>query len=218
MPTWTWVTLGFRVWENCEIWWYTWGFFSNGWSNHFSTKGMVNAEHFLIGCFQVLRRFSGISAISRLGSRRLQISEILAARQGIEPQTYSSASQELTTTLPLLLKQQKKRPCMTDSTGSQPKFPYIYSTQHLFKLSLFSCICLHLSVRSCPKTNIPRNASDYSKFKAWKTDGQTYRRRTKRSVCGTSGPRGFQKVALCNTAMNSCSVFWMNLQSVRYCP
>ena len=42
-----------------------------------------------VGCIEGLRRFSGISAISRPGSRRymLPISEIVAAIQGIEPGT-----------------------------------------------------------------------------------------------------------------------------------
>ena len=51
-----------------------------------------------------LRRFSDISAISRLGSRRLSISEIQVAKRGIEPPTSCSASQELNhsvTTAPL---------------------------------------------------------------------------------------------------------------------
>ena len=47
----------------------------------------------LVGCIEDLRHFSGISAISRLGSRR--ISEIQMARPGIEPRTSCSASQEL---------------------------------------------------------------------------------------------------------------------------
>ena len=44
---------------------------------------------------RILRRFSGISAISRLASRRLPISEIQVTRPGIEPRTSCSASQEL---------------------------------------------------------------------------------------------------------------------------
>ena len=49
----------------------------------------------LNGCIEDLRRFSGNSAISRLGSRRLLIPEIQVVRRGIEPPTSCSASQEL---------------------------------------------------------------------------------------------------------------------------
>ena len=49
----------------------------------------------LVGCFEDLRRFSDISAIPRLGSRRLPIYEIVAARPGIEPRTSCSVSEEL---------------------------------------------------------------------------------------------------------------------------
>ena len=49
----------------------------------------------LVGCIEDLRRFSGISVISRLGSRRKPISEIQVARRGIEPHNSCSASQEL---------------------------------------------------------------------------------------------------------------------------
>ena len=59
------------------------------------SKSFTKSSKWLIGCFEDLRRFSNISAISRLGSRRLPISEIVAARQGIEPHTSCSASQEL---------------------------------------------------------------------------------------------------------------------------
>ena len=48
-----------------------------------------------VGCLDDLRRFSGISAISRLGSRRWPISEIVVARPAIEPRTSWSAGQEL---------------------------------------------------------------------------------------------------------------------------
>ena len=44
---------------------------------------------------RILRRFSGISATSRLGSRRWPIYEIQRARPGIELRTPCSASQEL---------------------------------------------------------------------------------------------------------------------------
>ena len=53
--------------------------------------------------FEDLRRFSDLSDILRLGSRRWPISEIVAARPGIEPRTSCSASKSLTTTPPLLL-------------------------------------------------------------------------------------------------------------------
>ena len=53
----------------------------------------------LVDCIEdynyVLRYYSDISAISRLGSRRLPISEIVAARPGIESRTSFSESQEL---------------------------------------------------------------------------------------------------------------------------
>ena len=49
----------------------------------------------LVGCIEDLRHFSGISAISQLGSRRLPISEIQVVRPGIKPPTSCSASQEL---------------------------------------------------------------------------------------------------------------------------
>ena len=49
----------------------------------------------LVGCIEDLRRFSGISAISRLGSGRKPISEIQMARREIEPRTSFSASKEL---------------------------------------------------------------------------------------------------------------------------
>ena len=45
--------------------------------------------------FEDLRRFSEISVISRLESRRQPISEIVTARPGIESQTFSSTNQEL---------------------------------------------------------------------------------------------------------------------------
>ena len=41
----------------------------------------------VVGCIEDFRRFSGVSAISRLGSRRLPVSEIQVARPGIEPRT-----------------------------------------------------------------------------------------------------------------------------------
>ena len=44
----------------------------------------------LVGCIEDLRRFSGISAISRLEATEIQV-----ARRGIEPRTCCSASQEL---------------------------------------------------------------------------------------------------------------------------
>ena len=49
----------------------------------------------LVGCFEDIRRLSSISVISRLGSRRKPISEIVVARSGIEPRASCSASQEL---------------------------------------------------------------------------------------------------------------------------
>ena len=39
----------------------------------------------LVGCIEDLRRFSSISAISRLGNSRDNQSEIQVARPGIEP-------------------------------------------------------------------------------------------------------------------------------------
>ena len=52
-------------------------------------------QDWLVGCIEDLRRFSGISAILQLGSRRKPISEIQVAKRGIEPRTSCSASQEL---------------------------------------------------------------------------------------------------------------------------
>ena len=49
----------------------------------------------LDGCFEDLRHFSYLSAISRLGSKRWPISEIVMVRPGIEPRTSCSASQQL---------------------------------------------------------------------------------------------------------------------------
>ena len=55
----------------------------------------VDFFHTLVGWFEDLCHFSDLSAISRLGSRRWPISEIVAERPGIEPRTSCSASQEL---------------------------------------------------------------------------------------------------------------------------
>ena len=66
---------------------------------------LINGK--LVGCFEDLRRFSDLSAISRLGAGDNQ-SEIVVARPGIEPQTSCSASQELnhyTTAAPNLWKE-----------------------------------------------------------------------------------------------------------------
>ena len=51
----------------------------------------------LVGCIDDLRRFSGISAISRLGSGRKPISEIQVARRGIEPGHLAPQAKSLTT-------------------------------------------------------------------------------------------------------------------------
>ena len=59
------------------------------------SKSFAKSSKWLVGCFEDLRRFSNISAISRLGSRRKPISEIEAVRAGIEPHTSCSASKEL---------------------------------------------------------------------------------------------------------------------------
>ena len=59
---------------------------------------MALISGWFVGCIEDLRRFSGISVISRLshiGSRRFPISEIQVARPGIKPRTSCSASQEL---------------------------------------------------------------------------------------------------------------------------
>ena len=59
----------------------------------------------LVGCFEDLCRFSDISAILQLGSRRKPISDIVAARPGIELRTSCSVSQELnhyTTAAPIM--------------------------------------------------------------------------------------------------------------------
>ena len=52
-------------------------------------------QQWLVACFEDKRRFSDISAISRLRSNRKPISEIVAARPGIKPLTSCSARQEL---------------------------------------------------------------------------------------------------------------------------
>ena len=51
--------------------------------------------YWLVGYFEDLHPISDISAISRLGSRRKPISEIVAARPEIEPRISWSLSQEL---------------------------------------------------------------------------------------------------------------------------
>ena len=56
-----------------------------------------------LGSFEDLRGFSDIWAISLLGSRRYPISEILAARPGIEPQPLDPQAKSLTTTPMLFL-------------------------------------------------------------------------------------------------------------------
>ena len=61
----------------------------SGLTNHHCTS------HRFVVCIEDLRHFSDISAISRLESRRLPISEIVAVRLGIEPCTSYFASQEL---------------------------------------------------------------------------------------------------------------------------
>ena len=63
--------------------------------NMYDTLFLWRYPCWLVGCIEDLRRFSGISAISRLGSRRYPISEIQMARPGIEPRTSCSESQEL---------------------------------------------------------------------------------------------------------------------------
>ena len=72
---------------------------------------IVTVFGWLVVCIEDLRRFSGISAISRLGSSRYPISEIQVARRGIEPLTSCSADQELNhsaTASPLLFLLQQK--------------------------------------------------------------------------------------------------------------
>ena len=64
--------------------------------DHFRYANIVMPySSLLVGCFEDLRRLNDLSAISRLGSRRLPISEIVVARPGIEPRTSCSTSQEL---------------------------------------------------------------------------------------------------------------------------
>ena len=81
----------------------------------------------LVGCIENLRRFSGSSAISRLGSRRWPISEIQVARRGIEPRTFCSASQEL-----------------DHSATAAPKrtLNFLFEVRNFFQSGLLQCVKL----------------------------------------------------------------------------
>ena len=54
--------------------------------------------HCWVGLIKVLRRFNVISVISRLGSGKYPISEIIVARPGLEPRSSVSQAKHLTTT------------------------------------------------------------------------------------------------------------------------
>ena len=95
-----------------KFWFYTVGFcvifvimkLKTSIYHHVTTKPsfdihLVLSCWLLVGCFEYLRCFSDISAISRFWSRRQLISEIVAAR----PRTTCSVSQELKNTTPPLL-------------------------------------------------------------------------------------------------------------------
>ena len=74
---------------------------STTWFSHhsppFFTSGKIGEVWliYLVGCIEDLCHLSGISAISRLRSRRKPIFEIVAARPGIESQTSCSPGQEI---------------------------------------------------------------------------------------------------------------------------
>ena len=79
------------MWEEWINWWNTW----MNWQWICLYGFCASLLGWLVGCIEDLRRFSGISAIPRLGSRRYPISEFQVARRGIEPWTSCSESQEL---------------------------------------------------------------------------------------------------------------------------